>query len=368
MICCHWSLLTLRVCQKNMKGKELVVLLLSVVVLLPALHVNGQDGNTKKYVIFRDDDVQPGYKVNTLQTVNQIHIDKNVPVTLGIIPHPYLNRLGNELYMDRAFLRYVKSISSNPLFEIAQHGYTHKDVTGSLNKSEFYGVPYSSQYKAIEQGQLDIEKAFGVKPTTFMPPFDRGDGNTLKALKALGFTEYSTAFSDFNVNQGYREGIRIDSVSIMLDDATLPSAKNDTERLFAEAHGSDTIVVFYHFATFSGSGELLNKTELQLLEDYIDYLEQRGDVTFTTLDRSYSVEGKMSETRNSKITSPNDETAAHSNIRGASNTPKNSDLFRVGDQQRWPFLTFVILAYAIVFLGALFTFNRLRNRKEKSKR
>jgi len=50
-----------------MKEKELVALLLSVVVLFPALHVNGQDGNTKKHVIFRDDDVQPGYKINTLK-------------------------------------------------------------------------------------------------------------------------------------------------------------------------------------------------------------------------------------------------------------------------------------------------------------
>jgi len=227
-----------------MKEKELVALLLSVVVLFPALHVNGQDGNTKKHVIFRDDDVQPGYKINTLKIVNQIHIDKNVPVTLGIIPHPYLNRSGNELYMDQAFLHYMKSICFNPLFEIAQHGYTHKDATGTLNKSEFYGVPCSSQHTTIEQGQIDIEKAFGVKPTTFMPPFDRGDENTLKALKALGFTEYSTAFSDFNVNQGYKEGMQIDSVSIMLDDATLQSAKNETERLFAEACGSDTIVVW----------------------------------------------------------------------------------------------------------------------------
>ena len=93
-----------------------------------------------------------------------------------------------------------------------------------------------------------------------------------------------------------------------------PSAKNDTERLFAEAHGSDTIAVFYHFTTFSELGGLLNKTKLQLLEDYNDYSEPRGAIMFTTLDRSYSVEGKTSETRNSKITSPNDEPAIHVNI------------------------------------------------------
>ena len=55
--------------------------------------------------------------------------------------------------------------------------------------------------------------------------------------------------------------------------------KNETERLFAEVRGSDTVVVFYHFATFSGPRELLNETKLQLLEDYIDYLKQRGETS-----------------------------------------------------------------------------------------
>ena len=351
-----------------MNGKALVVLLLSVVLLSAAHHVGGQDENAKKYVIFRDDDVQPGYKVNTLKTVNQIHVDKNVPVTLGIIPHPYLNRLDNELYMDQAFFKYMQSISSNPLFEFAQHGYTHKDVTGTLNKSEFYGVPYSSQYNSIKQGQSDISKAFGIKPTTFMPPFDRSDGNTLKALKALGFTDYSTAFRDFNVNQGYRDGIRMDSVSLILDDATLQSAKNETERLFAEEHGSDTIIVLYHFATFSGPGEVLNETKVQLLESYIDYLKQRGDVTFTKLDRSYLVEGLTSEKQNTTTTSHANSTVTHSNVVGSKETSENGDPFGIGNKQIWPLLAFAMPAYAIVFLGGLLTFNRLSNKKAKRKR
>jgi peptidoglycan/xylan/chitin deacetylase (PgdA/CDA1 family) len=350
-----------------MRGKALIVLLLSIVILSAAQHVGGQDENAKKYVIFRDDDVQPGYKLKTLKAVNQVHVDKNVPVTLGIIPHPYLNRLGNELYMDRAFLEYMKSISSNQLFEFAQHGYTHHDVTGTLNKSEFYGVPYASQYKNIKQGQSDIENAFGIRPTTFTPPFDRGDNNTLQALKSLGFTDYSTAFGDFNVYQGYREGIKIDSVSLILDDVTLRFAKNETERLFSEEHGSNTIIVFYHFATFSESGEVLNETKLQLLESYIDYLKQRGDVTFTKLDRSYLVEGITSEKQNIDTTSHVNSTTTHSSIAGSKETSENGDPFWIGNKHMWPLLAFVIPAYAIVFLGGLLTFNRLSNKKVKRK-
>jgi peptidoglycan/xylan/chitin deacetylase (PgdA/CDA1 family) len=338
-----------------MKGKALVVLLLSVVVFSIAQHVSGQNENGTKYVIFRDDDITSNYNLKTLKAVNQVHVDKSVPVTLGIVPHPYLNQHDNELYMDHALLQYMTSISSNPLFEFAQHGYTHHDVTGTLNPSEFYGVRYGFQYNTIKQGQSDIEKAFGIKPTTFIPPFDRADINTLKALKSLGFTDYSTAFSDFNVYKGYREGIQIDSVSLILDDATLQFAKNETDRLFSEKHGSNTIIVFYHFATFSGPGEVLNESKVRLLEDYIDYLKQRGDVTFTKLDRSYSVESKTSGRLNPDTTSY------------ANNTSEKSDPFAIGNQKKWPLVTFAIPTYAIFFFGGLIVFNRLNKKNVKRK-
>lgn len=99
----------------------------------------------------------------------------------------------------------------------------------------------------------------------------------------------------------------------MLDDAIPPSAKNDTERLFAEAHGSDTIAVFYHFATFSELGGLLNKTKLQLLETILT-IRNQGELSRLRHLIAYSVEGKTSEARNSKITSPKDEPAIHVNI------------------------------------------------------
>lgn len=327
-------------------------------VFSAAQHVSGRDETEKKYVIFRDDDITSNYKLKTLKAVNQVHVEKNVPVTLGIIPHPYLNRRDNELYMDRAFSEYMRSISSNPLFEFAQHGYTHHDVTGTLNSSEFYGVPYSSQYDSIKRGQSDIENAFGIRPTTFIPPFDHGDSNTLKALKSLGFTDYCTAFSDFDVYQRYVEGIRIDSVSLTLDDATLQSVKNETERLFSEEHGSNTIIVLYHFATFSGPGEVLNETKVQLLEDYIDYLKLRADVTFTRLDRTYSVEITPAERLNPATTS-----YAH-------NTSEKSDLFAIaiGNQDIWQLVTFAVPTYMIAFLGGLIVFNRLSKKNAKRKR
>ena len=254
--------------------------------------VSEQSDTPKKYVIFRDDDIEPWYKLATLKAVNQVHIDKNVPVTLGIIPHPDRGASSNELLGDAGFLNYMKSISTNKLFEFAQHGYTHTDATRSVYKSEFYGLPYARQYEIIKRGQSDIQSAFNVTPTSFIPPFDRSDDNTLLATKTLLFTEYSTAVSDFGITHGDRNGMRIDAVSIVLDDGgTLQSLKDKTDRLLSDTHTSDPIIVFYHYWSFEGPSGTINSYKIKLLNNYIDYLKNRGDVTFTNLNRSYEVGG-----------------------------------------------------------------------------
>jgi hypothetical protein len=266
--------------------------------------------SAKKYVVFRDDDISPR-SLNTLHAINQVHIDENVPVTLAVIPHPNANGTGNELLTEPLY-SYLRSIQGNPLFEFAQHGYDHgnnvanasgspsqeglvlgrpyADLDGSPNRSEFRGRPYEDQYAAIKQGRDDMRAAFGVTPTTFVPPFNTGDNNTLKALNALGFTLYSTSPDDFHVQTANLQGITVQGETFGL------GWKNDTlwkwrmqnltkytdAALDAAAPG-DSIVVYYHYWTFNkqdGSPDLAN---LGLLKQYIEHLKSRSDVLFTTL-------------------------------------------------------------------------------------
>jgi peptidoglycan/xylan/chitin deacetylase (PgdA/CDA1 family) len=295
-------------------GKIVFACLLVAVVLFSTVHASARgvedNGQTRKYVIFRDDDVAPRAKFAELQAVNQVHIDKNVPVTLGITPHQNASK-GNQLLQDKPFLNYMRSIASNRLFEFAQHGYTHQSVS-IASPSEFYGRPYAVQYDTIKKGRDDITQAFGVVPTTFIPPFDKSDNNTLKAAKALGFTEYSTSFGDFNVLQGQMGGIKVESVSLVFASANLTSMKNETERFLNNPHSIDTLVVLYHPSDFSGPNGVVNSQRVKLLADYIDYLKGTGRVQFTTFDRSWTTERPV---HSSEVASPS-ETNASANAEG----------------------------------------------------
>ena len=295
-------------------GKIVFACLLIAVILFSTVPGNAQgvedNGQTRKYVIFREDDVAPRADFAEQQAVNQVNIDKNVPATLGITPHQNASK-GNQLLQDKQFLNYMRSIASNHLFEFAQHGYTHKSVS-LASPSEFYGRPYAVQYDAIKKGRDDITQAFGVVPTTFMPPFDKSDNNTLKAAKALGFTEYSTAFRDFNILQGQSEGIKIESVSLVFANQSLASLKNETEQFLNNPQSVDTLVVLYHPYDFSGPNGVVNLQRVKLLADYIDYLKGTGRVQFTTFNRSTTTDGAVSS---SGVASPS-ETNASANAAG----------------------------------------------------
>ena len=299
----------------------LVLAVLFSTAQISAAQISAPPAQPQKYVIFRDDDVapRPAIQIETLQAVNQVHIDENVPVTLAIIPHP--TALGsdaqlfpddqpvlfgpsfsgapvNELRQEPAFYDYMRSIGTNPLFEFAQHGYTHINnglTPGSSNKSEFAGEPFDMQYAAILQGRNDIKDAFGIAPTTFVPPWDRGDLITLEALRALGFTEYCTGSTDFAKLQGSESGMRVEAASVDIDGATYAAlngsvqvAKSTTDQFFSDPNNS-TLIVAYHWWTFAGPGGSVDAGKVQLLRDYIDYVKTKEGVQFTRLDRQMTV-------------------------------------------------------------------------------
>jgi hypothetical protein len=277
------------------KRITVVTILLLLAVMCSTVNATTELAQPKKYVAFRDDDVRPFESLDTLKAVNQVHIDENVPVTLGIIPHPREGQGGNQLLQDDQFLTYARSIASSPLFEFAQHGYSHKDILPSGSQSEFSGLPYDDQYNHIFWGQTDMKEAFGATPTTFIPPFNTGDSNTTKAAAALGFTEYSIGFSFYKLHYGSQNGMRMEgsfdigATSDAAFSTSIQNAQNETERFLGDPQSGDTLTFTYHAAVFGDSQGVVDSHKVQQLSDFISFLKTKG-VLFTRLDRSNQAE------------------------------------------------------------------------------
>jgi Uncharacterized protein conserved in bacteria (DUF2334) len=316
----------------NIMNTRRVFSTLVIIIFLTALfaglaNVPVSAQTAKKYVVFRDDDIGFG-TMGSLQAVNQVHIDENVPVTLAIIPHPATSRSGNEMLEDPLH-SYLQSIVTNPIFEFAQHGYNHYNyaqngapssastvggvpqVVGAAAPyygvgentgpgqlvcatsgvySEFWGRTFTDQYNAIKQGRDDITQAFGVTPRTFVPPWNKGDDNTLKAVSALGFTLYSTADTDFNVHEATLNGVVVQGEGTGVGWDTydnwvtgIQQVTQATDNWLNTAAAGDRYVVGYHAWSFENSDGSLDSARIALFKQYIEHLKNRGDVLFTTL-------------------------------------------------------------------------------------
>ena len=84
---------------------------------------------------------------------------------------------------------------------IAQHGCTHiyntkKKGCFPLNAiSEYAGKSYEEQFSSLKKGRKILE-SHGIFTDIFMAPAHSYDKNTLKALKATGFTKLTDGFGD----------------------------------------------------------------------------------------------------------------------------------------------------------------------------
>ena len=326
-----------------------------------------QAGNGK-HIIFRDDDIAPWSDLNTLKIVNQAFIDENVPKTLAITPHPSTDSSDdnqNELLMDTSMLNYLESIKTNPLFEFAQHGYTHAingessgvivaggslsghpsadQLNGSVHitdgatiaDSEYSGRPYKDQYNSIKQGWDDIAEALGVTPRTFVPPWNDGDSNTGLAAHAVGHTLYSSGTYDpalnYPVSGLYYQGadFEIPWQDVNWDTPMQDLTTQTDAALNAAGNGADIVVLthFWSYTQDTTSNTAIDWHKINLLETYIEHLKARGDVSFTTLDNQY----KLSELAKTKVTL----TASNTNPGVGQSVTFTGTLSRLNSQNNW---------------------------------
>ncbi|MGZ4883690.1 MAG: DUF2334 domain-containing protein [Halobacteriota archaeon] len=357
------------------RQKTFLGVLIVCMIAFSITNVSAQEtgGVGKKYVIFRDDDVGLAPELlPTLKAVNQVHIDEHVPVTLAIVPNPGGGNIETEredvvhaevnsfspsaqhngLLTSVSLRGYLSSLAANPLFEFAQHGYTHSHSAAS-DTTEFRGVPSTVQYNEIQQGRDTIRQAFGIIPRTFIPPWNTGDRNTLEAVKALGFTDYCTGRAEYPMVRGTVQGLRIEAHNVTLEgtssaqlNESFRTAYTATEQFLNDPQ-RDTLIVTYHFWSFSNSDRSVDWKGVQLLRDYIAELKDHG-VFFTRLDRGYTTTAE--EYTAVKIVAGDGEKVA------LADTPSSTAVQTRGLQLPSPVvsaLTFGIIIVGIVPIGSV---------------
>ena len=146
--------------------------------------------------VFRYDDYHGIADLTVQEAVISLFRDKGIPLTVSVIPA----RLNNNT---EAVNLLVSSLG--PRFEVALHGWDHYDrVDGAVpaEATEFAGLPVAEQYARITKGISVLQGHLGVAPTTFVPPFNTYDSDTVEALQKAGIRCLSADIRPRKVEHG----------------------------------------------------------------------------------------------------------------------------------------------------------------------
>jgi peptidoglycan/xylan/chitin deacetylase (PgdA/CDA1 family) len=147
---------------------------------------------TRVIVLFRNDDPSAVSILEHEREIFGLFERYNVPQTLAVVPkvalgdHHDPSAQGHRLLSDNPeMVDFLKNYARRTGSEIALHGLTHRanrfSIPGRREYAEFKYLPLSEQDEMIREGTEILERVFGARPATFVPPWNRWDRNTATA-------------------------------------------------------------------------------------------------------------------------------------------------------------------------------------------
>jgi peptidoglycan/xylan/chitin deacetylase (PgdA/CDA1 family) len=236
-------------------------------------------------VIFRFDDYArscSGIGAELL-TVFREH---SIPCTYGVIPYvsdKFTDDPASCTTIDRETAEKLTDAVRSGLVEIALHGFVHRENTSAPAshgyESEFRGLAYSSQLRMLSAGKATLESLYHVSVTTFIPPWNSYDENTLRALDDLGFDLVSGASMTFAIaaSAGF-ERLQF------LPYTCLPAHLREAVDFARVSPDSDPIiVVMLHPSNFVEFDGVRGRFSRQSFADLLTWLAAQPDVATSTL-------------------------------------------------------------------------------------
>ncbi|MDG5758495.1 DUF2334 domain-containing protein [Natronococcus sp. A-GB1] len=250
-------------------------------------------------VIFRNDDIQPWYNQEEMRAVDEVFIERDVPVTLGIIPDTNGSAALTE---DPELCEYLQSLETNHpgQFEMAIHGTTHEPVTDFYGASEFGGLPETEQRERLAEGEALLADCVDSPSSTFIPPMNTYDTTTVEVLAESNYTAVSGGqwFTDEYYDTDNETYFRAGGLTHVPetqafenwsayeeagedDDGDVPF--HDLETLtdsFDASHDENGVhVVMLHYQYFT------TDDRLEKLESLIEHMQSEDDVGFLTVEQ-----------------------------------------------------------------------------------
>ncbi len=227
-------------------------------------------------VAFRLDDPSAASPIKIEQSLIQLFSKHNAICTFGVIPYVTNGNFrdpgpSENLPLPPKKIQLYKEAAINRTIDIALHGFEHKTISNSIKgHTEFLDLPKKEQILKLKHGKKLLEQALDIKITTFIPPWNTYDKNTISALKECGIAclsanRYAPAGKDPDIQ----------FVPITLE---LPDVKNAIDDARSSNDPDPAIIILMHPYDFESSGDDRAQFDFQLMDSLLNWLNSQEDV------------------------------------------------------------------------------------------
>lgn len=256
-----------------------LLLIISSILLTSSLIAIGRaatiKATSKPIAIIGMDDPQEDWLEDITVELAELHISKDMPVVLGVIPYQ-LDKPGGSL--KEHLINFQKS---NPdTVEIAQHGYDHSN--------ELWGKSYDEQKQIVDRG-LEIFLSLGIEPRTYVPPFGSADNTTIKVLSDMGFHTLLNPLEDLQSDEltvVAPLGVPLCRDRGLGSSCEFKSADELIEEIDRRLRAENKTVasIYYHMQDVSTENNAMNYTKYNQLSLLLDELKSSNKYQFMTAE------------------------------------------------------------------------------------
>lgn len=238
----------------------------------------------KVTVVFRYDDFSARSNTAIERQIIEAFRARRFPVSFCVIPFVAAGSLDDAspgdtdlLALPPGKIAMLGEAARAGVVDVVQHGCSHR-MAAPDSGSEFKGLDLATQQARIRKGQALLEQVTGAPVTTFAPPWNRYDHNTVRALERLGFTAISARSGEEPPGES--------TLVALPYTCGLPGLPPAIREAQASSDAHPLIVVLFHSYDFVESGEEAARYSFPMLSEALRWLASNRDMRVVSLSQA----------------------------------------------------------------------------------
>ena len=260
----------------------------------PQPAVSGTKIEEKKVnVVFRFDDYSARSSTNMELKIIDAFRKNNFSVTFAVIPFVSAGNTGEPSRQELVPLTaekgdILKAGIKDSILDIALHGYSHQTIS-AVQLTEFLGLDYKSQVQRLTEGKKFLEGMINTPITIFVPPYNKYDLNTLRALEELRFSTLSAG-----INGDVRKKSKL---YFLPASCKLPELRDAVKMAKFSSDAQPLIVVLFHAYDFKEINKERGSVTYQEFCDLLSWLKVQESVRILSIGQATKVIKDLSANR-----------------------------------------------------------------------